>query len=168
MRHRSKNPAKQRGMITILVCLVMLVLMGLMVTTAFSVSTTNLRSVGNVQSRDEAIAAANLVIEQRLGTDFTAAPTGLTAEPVDINNDGVNGDYLVDLAAPVCVRAEQASVSLSFSVTLPSMTASSAWNTIWEVAATATDPKTGAEATVVQGVRVLLSDAEKNARCPDV
>ncbi|TXS90156.1 hypothetical protein FVW59_15515 [Parahaliea aestuarii] len=163
-----QSPGGQRGAITILICLVMLILIGLMVSTAFSISTINLRSVANVQSREEAIAAANLVIERRLGADFTAAPAPLAGEPVDINNDGVSGDYLVDLATPVCVRAEQASSSLSFSVTLPSMTASSAWNTIWELQATATEPRSGASVRVVQGVRVLLDSVQKNARCPDV
>ena len=48
----------QRG-ITLFVGLIMLVLITLMVTSAFTLSTSNLKSVGNMQARDEAIAAAD-------------------------------------------------------------------------------------------------------------
>ena len=62
----------QRGVITIFISMMMLLLITVMVVTAYSLSTTNLRAVGNVQARDEAIASANYVIEQVVGSGFTA------------------------------------------------------------------------------------------------
>ena len=72
----------QRGVITIFICMVLLILITLMVITAFSLSTMNLTAVGNAQTRDEAIAAANFVIEQELAghesalTDLAFSPDG--------------------------------------------------------------------------------------------
>jgi len=46
------------------------------------------------------------------------------------------------------------------------MTTQSAWNTIWDVQAEVNDANTGALVRVRQGVRVLLTLAQKNAVCP--
>ena len=51
-------PHAQHGA-TLVVGLIMLVLITLMVTSAFMLSSINLKSVGNMQFRDEAVAAAN-------------------------------------------------------------------------------------------------------------
>jgi len=59
----------QRGA-TLVIGLIMLVLITLMMTSAFMLSSGNLRAVGNMQFRSEAMAAANLAIEQVLGTEF--------------------------------------------------------------------------------------------------
>ena len=157
---------RQRGVITIFICMVMLILITVLVTTAFSLSTMNLRAVGNAQVREEAIAAANLYIEQTVASPFTENPAAaaVTDFPIDINGDTVP-DYLVDLAVPICVRSTRAIVNTSSSVTLPGMTAVGAWNTIWELNATATDTTTGARVQVLHGVRVLLSQIDKDARC---
>jgi len=111
----------QRG-VTLVIGLIMLVLLTLIVTTAFSLSTTNLRSVGNMQIRDEAIAAANLAIEMEVGSPFTNAPAAVNDRPVDIDNDGTT-DYLVDIAQPQCIRAYQAIIDSASSETLPGMSA---------------------------------------------
>lgn len=156
----------QRGAITIFISMMMLIFMTLMVVTAFSISSVNLQSVGNAQVREEAIAAAQAVIEQVLASPFTDAPAiaALIDFPVDIDGDGTD-DYLVDLVAPVCVRFTRANTATSSSVTLPGMASVDAWNTIWELHATATDAATGAQVQVRQGVRKLLSNAEKNLVC---
>jgi len=154
----------QRGVITLFLSLLMLVLITLLVTTAFSMSTTGLRAVGNMQFREEALAAAQAVIETELGGPFFAAPVELLGQPVDIDEDG-DTDYEVDLSRPVCVRAYQASSTSVSSVTLPGMTSASAWNTIWEFEATVEDPRSGARVAVVQGVRALLSQSEKDLNC---
>ena len=157
----------QRGA-TLVVGLIMLVLITLMVTTAFTLSTTNLKSVGNMQFRNEAVAAGNIAIEKVLGSPFAAAPT---AEEilVDINNDGTN-DYLVEIAIPVCVRASVAAPPVLSSVTLVSMSTSYTWNTVWDIHAkvTPTSDNSGASGTSVHvhsGVRVLLPQADKDAVC---
>ena len=159
--------SSQRGVITIFISMLMLILITVLVVTAYSLSTTNLRAVGNVQVREEALAAAQDYIEQVVASPFVNDPNSAAVDdvPIDINADG-NADYLVDLAVPVCVRATQANIQLASSVTLPGMTATSAWDTIWELDATATEATSGVSVNVAQGVRVLLNDVEKNLVCP--
>ena len=156
----------QRGAITIFICMMMLIFITLMVVTAFSLSSVNLQSVGNAQVREEAISAAQSVIEEVVASPFTDDPVTAIKDdfPVDINADGTT-DYLVNMPQPVCVRFTRANTSVASSVTLPGMTAVDAWNTIWELDATATDATTGARVRVRQGVRKLLSDTEKNLVC---
>lgn len=158
----------QNGVITLFICIVMLLLCTVMVVTAYSLSTMNLRAAGNVQMREEAIAAANLAIEDVITTGLFEQTSFYSTFPrtisVDINNDEVT-DYSVQLPVPVCVRAERASTTTTSSVTLPGMSATSAWNTVWELDATAQDAATGVKVQVLQGIRVLLSDVERNQVC---
>ena len=136
-----------------------------MVTTAFTLSNTNLKSVGNMQSRDEAVAAANQAIEQVISSPFTDSPAAEVID-VDINNDGTS-DYEVNILLPVCVRAAIDTTAVISSVTLgTAMSTNSNWNTLWEIQAVVNDTKTGAKTTVVEGTRVLLTQAKKNAVCP--
>ena len=159
----------QRGA-TLVVGLIMLVVITVMVTTSFTLSTANLKSVGNMQYRNEAIAASNAAIERVLSSPFYSAPA---AEEilVDINNDGTN-DYLVSIATPVCVRASAASPPLLSSVTLSrNLSTSSTWNTVWDLDTTVTPTSdnpgaSGATSRVHAGVRKLLQQAEKEAVCP--
>ena len=156
----------QRGA-TLIVGLIMLVLLTLVVTSAFMLSTGNLRAVGNMQFRNEAIAAANMAIEQVLGSPFTNNPAA-AAEPinVDMDNDG-EIDYVVSIAEPVCIRATVASPSAPSSLSLgAAMSTASSWNTIWDVVADVNDATTGAAVQIRQGVRVLLTQSQKNAVCP--
>ena len=154
---------------TLIVGLIMLVLITLMVTTAYTLSTTSLKSVGNMQIRNEAVAAGNIAIERVLGSPFAVAPS---AEQilVDIDNDGTN-DYTVSIAIPVCVRASVAAPPTLSSVTLPLMSTSNTWNTVWDIGATVSPTSSnpgasGASVQVHEGVRVLLSQAQKDAVCP--
>ena len=152
----------QRGM-TLLVGMIMLVLITMLVTTAFTMSTSNLKAVGNMQAHDQAIAAANIALEQVLSSPFTTTPQAETIN-VDNNNDGT-ADYVVAIATPVCVRA-----SLEYFLTQNSMgiyipTTVNQWNTIWDVQAVVTDANTGANTTVSAGMRVLLTQAQKVTVC---
>lgn len=160
------SPKLQRGVITIFISMIMLLLITLLITTAFTLSTTNLRAVGNVQVRDEAIAAAEKVIEDIILED-AALPAFQTPRPpvtVDVNRDGVD-EYSVEIAVPVCVRATRANTLTTSSVTLPGFSAGDAWNTVWEISATATETTTGASVNVVHGVRYLMTEVEKNLVC---
>ncbi|MEP6389102.1 MAG: hypothetical protein ABJ056_04175 [Halioglobus sp.] len=142
----------------------MLLLITLLITTAFSLSTTNLRAVGNVQSRDEAIAAADTAIEQVIVLNTsTAAFAAARTYTIDMNLGG--NIYNVEVPAPVCVRTEQVNIESTSSVTLPGFSAGDAWNTIWEINAIATQPATGVRVSVVQGIKVLLTTVEMNAVC---
>jgi hypothetical protein len=50
-------------------------------------------------------------------------------------------------------------------VTLPGLTTTSAWITTWEFEAVVTDPRSGAQVTVVQAVRAVLSQSQKDVSC---
>ena len=152
---------KQSG-ITLFMGMIMLVLITLMVTSAFMLSNTNLMAVGNMQAKDEAIAAANVAIERVLSSPFTVAPAPDMHE-VDINNDGIS-EYIVDVATPQCISAAIDTQSAKSSVVLAGMTISS-WNTVWDIVAEVNDVKTGAKTKVNVGARVLLTETQKNAVC---
>jgi hypothetical protein len=152
----------QRGA-TLIVGLIMLVLLTLLVTSAFMLSTGNLKAVGNMQFRSEAIAAANKRIEEVLSTDFTAGP--IPTVKVDIDGDG-NGDYDVAIDPPECIRATVALLSTESSKKLPAMSTASHWNTTWDIEAVVNDALTGASIRIRQGARLLLDKSKKESLCP--
>ncbi|MCY1498740.1 hypothetical protein D9M68_327350 [compost metagenome] len=87
---------------------------------------------------------------------------------MDINNDGT-ADYAVSIATPVCVSetelpiaSEEQLSGLRAGVEPPA----SQWSTVWELVATVSDPASGASTRVRSGVRVLLSEIEKDSVCP--
>jgi Tfp pilus assembly protein PilV len=143
----------------------MLVLITLIVTSAFTLSLSNLKSVGNMQVREEALAAANQAVEQLISAPFTDA-LGAQEFKVDINKDGVD-DYTVAVAVPTCIRALKAVTAAPSDVELPpQMSSGSTWHTEWDIDAAVTDSASGAAVRVRQGVRVLLSQTKKDAACP--
>jgi hypothetical protein len=153
----------QRG-ITLLMGMIMLILITLMVTSAFILSNTNLKAVGNMQVREEAIAAANFAIEEIFSSEFTGAPSSEILD-IDLDNDG-KPDYVVSVSKPICVAMAMDNEGAKSSISLPNITKPS-WNTIWDVEATVNDLKTGATATINAGVRVLLTLTyqEVQAKC---
>jgi len=178
--------AGQRGA-ALLIGMIMLLLITLVVTAAFNLSNANLKAVGNLQARNEAVAAGNRAIEEVAtsllvpgsdGSPTLAAPQQ-TVSMVDIDNDGVT-DYIVTVAPPVCVRATKAldtggggttgpggitggaSSSGSGLSTLPDQ-----YNSVWDISTTVTDARNtnGATTAVRQGVRALLNKAQFEAFC---
>lgn len=165
---RSVAPLHRQCGAVLVVGLIMLVLITVMVTSAFTLSTTNLQSVGNMQFRDEAVAAANKATEQVLSSPFTSAPAAQSID-VDLNNDGTN-DYEVDFDVPACISDSEIVLSgaAPSSITLGSSFAvagSTFYHTVWDISARVTDPVSGASVHVRQGVRVLLTQAQYNAVC---
>lgn len=156
------HAARQRGMVLV-IGLIMLLLMTLMVSTAFTLSSVNLESVGNVQWRNNAEAAANVALEQVTSSAFTSAPQAQQIA-VDLNRDGT-AEYTANVATPVCVKASLASSAAPSSITLTGMS-NATWNTIWNLESTVNDALTGASVRVRSGVRILLSDSRKNLVCP--
>lgn len=156
----------QRG-ITLLVALIMLVLMTLIAISAFNISNSNLKSVANMQTRNEMIAAGNKAVEQLISSSFTDSPAAQLAIPEDINNDGKT-DYLVNIATPTCIRASIESSAALSSITLsPTLSTMTNWETLWKIEAVVIDPISGANTTTVRsGVRVLLNQTQKDAVCP--
>lgn len=155
------GPLAQRGS-TLIIGLMMIVLITLIVVNAFALSSTNLKAVGNVQVREEAIAAANQAIERVIGSPFTNGPVAQSIN-VDIDQDD-HIDYKVEIAAPTCVRAVVASMLIHEDGydDLPN----TLWNTEWDIDAVVTHAASGASVRVRQGVRVSLLDNQKKLVCP--
>jgi hypothetical protein len=162
-----QSRAGQRGA-ALVVGLIMLVLITLMLVTALNLGTTNFRSVSNMQFRNEALAAANQAIDLLISSAFTNDPVSPETIPVDIDNDGTD-DYVVNIATPQCILATQAFGADPSSLALPpSMTVASTWNTVWDIDASVNGAEnvSGTAVRVRTGVRVLLSQAERDAVCP--
>lgn len=98
----------QRGT-TLVVALIFLILMSLFAVNAFLGSSTQLRVVGNMQARSEALAAAQVAIERVISSNgFAADPVAVEAQPiaVDMDHDG-SADYSVRMIPrPHCYRAQ--------------------------------------------------------------
>ncbi len=181
----ASRPARQRGA-TLVVALIFLVLMSLFAINAFMGSSTNLRVVGNMQVRQEAVSAAQDALEATISnTDFAFKPAAVASAPVNVDIDG-NGstDYVVRLTPqPTCYRvmpiknnqldptvaADRECITSSLirnsgidtSAATVSSDDSLCSNTEWNLRAQVTDTRTGALVAVNQGVgiRVLTSDA---------
>lgn len=160
-------PRKQTGA-ALLVSLIMLGLITLMVLSSFTLSSSNLKAVGNMQFRNEALAAANNAIEQVMSSPFTDDPTG---ESIDVDLDGDSTvDYTVDFSEPVCVSSTKVD---GFTSAPSSLTLGTAFVvfvaayhlTVWDLDAQVTDPKSGASVNVHQGVRVRLTQSQYDAVC---
>jgi hypothetical protein len=166
-RLMTSSKHEQQGA-TLVVGLIMLVLITLLVTSAFTMSSSNIKSVGNMQIRNEAVAAANRAIEQIVSSPFTNAPAAESID-VDLDNDG-NTDYTVNFSAPTCVSATEiesaggppSSVLLGGAF---AVLANKFYQTVWDLNGVVTDPASGASVQVHQGVRVLLSQVQYNAVC---
>lgn len=182
---RAGLASRQRGA-TLVVALIFLVLMSLFAINAFMGSSTNLRVVGNMQVRQEAVAAAQDALEATISsTAFALAPATVAAAPVNVDIDG-NGstDYVVRITPqPSCYRvmpiknnqlnpnvaADRECIVSSLmrnsgidtSEASVSSDDSLCASTEWNLRAQVTDNRTGALVAVNQGVgiRVLSSDA---------
>lgn len=158
----------QRGS-TLLVALVMLVVLTLLVISAIRSSSTNLRIAGNMQMQEEAIAAAQQATEQIISnSNFTTAPVA-SAINVDINQDGTN-DYTANIATPSCTGSKAVqnddpdipsecissgtaqNTGLFFASGAQVAGTSWCYAQQWEVQTTVQDNRTGATATLHQGV----------------
>ena len=164
----SKSPVfnRQRGA-SLIVGLIMLALITLMMLTAFNLSSGNLKTVGNLQAREEATAAANAALEQVISTPAIFSATVPT--PITV------GSYVVSVDVPECLYATPVSDSTSGDQN-PNIFnqaggagggvgASGFLDTYWDVKATVTDGLSGANVEVHQGIRITL--AANPDPCPD-
>ncbi|WP_420475719.1 hypothetical protein [Noviherbaspirillum sp. ST9] len=161
---------RQRGA-TLVVGLIMLALITLTVTTALTLNSTNLKSVGNMQVRNEAIAAANNAIEQVISGPFAVTPSS-TQISIDIDNDDA-ADYIVDVNVPTCLYnvSETTSAGTGFytDVETPGFeSAPPTFNTLWDIQAVVRDARSSTTiVTVHQGVRrSQLPQLQTSASCP--
>ncbi|GAC1409610.1 MAG: hypothetical protein NVSMB6_09600 [Burkholderiaceae bacterium] len=135
-------PKRQQG-VSLLLSLVMLIVLTLLVVSAIRMSNSNLKIVGNMQAKNEAVATAQLAIEQMAMGDVSNFYT-----PVDkpITASGYTGTVF----APVCLKAVTVSgYSVDFAASAPK-------DMYWDVKAVVTDTRTGAVATIHQGVKVRM------------
>lgn len=153
---QQRPKANQRGM-TLVVGLIMLLVITLFVVSAIRLSTANLRTVGNMQARNEAAAASQRAIEDMMSsTAAFTTPALITASPtvtVAVNKT----DYSVARATPVCVKTQPVTGNSYDNSGLALQ------DTYWDLQATATNSKSGASVTTHQGVKVRLS---ASANCP--
>ena len=128
---------------SLLLSLVMLVVITLLVVSAVRMSNSNLKTVGNMQSKNEAVAAAQQAIEQQVMANVSNFYTPVD-QPISING------YTGTVSAPVCIKKVPVSgYSVDFSASVPN-------DTYWDIKAVVTNSRTGASATVHQGARVRL------------
>jgi type II secretory pathway pseudopilin PulG len=162
---------QQRG-VTLIIALIMLAAISLLAVWAFNSSTTNLRVVGNAQSREEAVGAAQNAIETVISTaEFGSKAAELAAAPieVDLDNDGKTDLSATLTPQPKCYRSRQVQESELNVETNPTDkvclrsedgpvpgAGSNCQTTDWNIRAEATDTRTGATVAVNQGVSVRV------------
>jgi Tfp pilus assembly protein PilX len=166
-------PRVRQGGAVLIVSLIMLMLITMFVVIAYKFSSTNLKSVNNMQTRAEAISAANNAMEQVIGSwDFSTPPSADQIN-VDIDNNGSN-DYVVNIAAPVCVKAVAVSTPSAADsecptnaegLTVCAPATANIYNVLWELDATATGT-TGTKVRVRQGISISLTQDQCDAACP--
>ena len=136
---------RQQGS-SLLLSLVMLVVLTLLVVSAIRMSNSNLKSVGNMQFKNEAVAAAQQAIERQVMGDVSNFYTPVD-QPISING------YTGTISAPVCLKMVAIpGYSAEFASSVPK-------DTYWDIKAVVTDTRTGASATLHQGARVLMDSS---------
>jgi Tfp pilus assembly protein PilX len=185
-----KSMRKQQGA-TLLVALIMLGVLMLFVVSSLNTSTTNLKVVGNMQAKNEALTASQEAIETVISTpQFISTPASAVLNPcgtantlcTDVTGDG-NPEYTTTLTPnPLCVMVrpiknselvltnpedlgcssgQQQQFGVAGAVTGDSLCA----NTVWEITARTVGPATGATVTVTQGVGVRVSSDAAGTSC---
>jgi Tfp pilus assembly protein PilX len=184
-----KSKANQQG-VTLMIAMIFLILMSLFAASAFKSSTSNLRIIGNMQSRQEAIAVGKTALEKTLSSsEFSRNPVGVAATPVTVD---IDGDGTVDYTAmlnpqPYCYRTKaiksselnpalaadlsclKSSGTQNSGLDTPGAAAvagnSLCANSEWNIAAQVVDARSGAKVVINQGVAVRVLDADAANSC---
>lgn len=177
---------RQRG-ISLVLGLIMLILMTLLAVSAFQASNVNLRLAGNMQVRQETLAAAQTAIEQVLSSPaFVDPTTPPAAATVPLNGASYTVNFtpaptcksIVDIPSEdlvptnpddfVCIpsAALPGSGSGIFLAGGPPTAPSYCSNTRWAVTANVADASSGANTTLEQGVAIRISKAKALTGCP--
>ncbi len=116
----NRSAGRQRG-VTLLVTLIMLIMLTLFAVSAMNTSVTNLRMVGNMQVRAEALDAAQATLESAISTTaFAVTPANALPNPcggtantrcTDLNGDGVPDLTTTLTPTPSCVQARPVKVA---------------------------------------------------------
>ena len=176
---------------TLIIALIMLVLITLLAVSSLSTTNMNLRVVGNMQARGEALHAAQQAIEMVISTpQFIADPANAVPDPcgapntlcTDLNGDGTP-DYITRLnPAPSCISVKPIKVSelnLSSAEDLGCLAGrarqlgvagaasgdSLCASTAWEITAETRSTFSRTKVTVTQGIAVRVSAVDAEALC---
>lgn len=128
---------------TLITALVFLLIMTLFAVSSFNMSTVNFRVVGNMQAQRQVDAAVQDAIEQTISSmaQFTLTPsTSTVSTPLGT----------VTVNAPVCIDSRTAT---GYSAVVTDIIPE---DNTWEVSASFTDPVTGAESVIHQGVEIRM------------
>ena len=185
-----RAPSRQRGA-ALIVSLIMLVLITLLAITSFRLGKADVQIVGNMQSRSQALGAAQRGIETVISSDqFTQTPTDAIQNPcsgpntlcVDVNGDGTP-DVNVTVN-PTCLSIidilnsqlnwnlanDQACIASGNSDNAGTAGAPNGYslcaNTRWDTQATATDTVTNAQYVIDEGTDVRVAASAGNSLCP--
>ncbi len=162
--------AKQHGA-TLVTALVMLIVLTLLVLSAIRSSTTNLRIAGNMQMQEEIVQAAQQAAEQIISYNFPANPQLAVS---NASNATIGMATYTTVASAVCTGSKPVPNNTP-NIPQQCISSSTAANTgiiyvsgvtltgtswclaqQWDVRAQATDNRTGATATVHQGVSLYV------------
>jgi Tfp pilus assembly protein PilX len=188
----SRSMRRQRGT-TLVIALIMLVLLTLFAVSSLNTSRTNLKVVGNMQQRNEALNAAQQTIEAVISTpQFIANPANAVPTPcgaantmcTDVTGDGV-ADFTTTLTPqPGCVSVVPVkNANLNFSNpddlgcaagaaqgstgVAGALTGDSLCSqTVWDIKAQTVSTTQNSTVTVTQGVGVRISSDDASASCP--
>lgn len=181
---------RQRGA-ALFVVLILLVVMAWFAVSTFRLSSQQVQIVGNMQTRQEALAAAQRAIEETISTSlFAQDPVAVAATPIttDVDNDGTV-DYTALLSPrPSCYRTRTIKTA-ELDVTNPkdrvclqssgsggnpfveqpggavSAGNSECANAEWDVAAQVDDPRSETSVAIHQGVGLRMITADASNFC---
>lgn len=183
---RLKDPQRQQGAILI-VSIIMLVVLTMLGLAAIRLTTTNLNAVNNMQARQDAIAAGQVVINEVLSTALTdgdgnvkadfggvakaysyAAGGGKTytvtvVQPClksisAVRNEDIPALELINAAYSTC-RSSAAVGGTVFVDGGADPSKGNCFRTVWQVAATVGSGFLGARTEMVQGADIILNTA---------
>lgn len=185
--------ARRDDGITLVMALILLVLLTLLTLTSVNLGNGNLQAVGNMQQREQVVAAANQVLEETLSnTKFFMTPNTAIAAPcngvanercVDLDGDGKEDVHVKLTPPPTCAKAAviknveldlsnaddrgcSTGVTQNFGVVGAADGGSDCAKTVWDLNAVATDVATGATVKITQGVAVQVAKDDVATNCP--
>lgn len=164
-------PQRQRG-IVLIISLIMLMVLTLIAVSAIRLSTVNLRTIANSQSRTEAMSTAQRTIDLILSSNFTDNIAG-TAQTLTVTEGGKS--YSVVVARPCLVRTvpvQNISLDITKADDLKCLDTlsnpySACADTVWQLQATSTSGWFGANVSVTQGTGIRMDNGAVTAYAND-
>jgi len=176
---------------TLFVGLIMLVVLSLFLVSSLNTSTTNLKVVGNMQTKAEALSAAQETIETVISTPtFISNPSNAVPTPcgslnkmcTDLTGDGVPEFTTTLTPQPRCVTARSikalelnTNIQEDLGCTVQQQQQHGTENavsdkslcgvTVWEINAQTVGASSAATATVTQGVAVRINADDTETSC---